>query len=127
MVKQLRSLIHEKFDFETRVKLDLLSRRRDISNKEKQDELFKILREANIQNLVPLGSGTNRYAFKLDGFVVKFATDNDGKIDNMKEFKMSKRLYPHVIKINEVCAFKSVFINFCLTISKHSIDLNFVA
>lgn len=102
MIKQLRSLIHEKFDFETRVNLDLLSRRRDISNKEKQDELFKILREANIHNLVPLGSGTNRYAFKLDGFVIKFATDNDGKIDNMKEFKMSKRLYPHVININEV-------------------------
>lgn len=102
MIKILRSLIHERFPLELRVKLDLLSRRRDIVNKEKQDELFKLLREYKIQNLVPLGSGTNRYAFKLDGYVVKFATDNDGKIDNIKEFKMSKRLFPYVIKVHEV-------------------------
>lgn len=102
MIKVLRSLIHEKFCLELRVKLDLLSRRRDIVNKEKQDELFKLLREYKIQNLVPLGPGTNRYAFKLDGFVVKFATDKDGKIDNMKEFKMAKRLFPYVIKVHEI-------------------------
>lgn len=102
MIKVLRSLIHEKFPLELRVKLDLLSRRRDIMNKEKQDELFKLLREYRIQNLVPLGSGTNRYAFKLDGYVIKFATDSDGKIDNIKEFKMSKRLFPYVIKVHEV-------------------------
>lgn len=102
MIKVLRSLIHEKFCLELRVKLDLLSRRRDIVNKEKQDELFKLLREYKIQNLVPLGSGTNRYAFKLDGFVIKFATDKDGKIDNKKEFKMAKRLYPYVIKVHEI-------------------------
>lgn len=102
MVKKLRSLILENFEFDLRVKLDLLSRRRDISNKEKQDELFNLLREYNVPNLVPLGPGTNRYAFKMNGFVIKFATDNDGKIDNMKEFKMAKRLYPHVIKVNEI-------------------------
>ena len=102
MIKILRSLIHEKFCPELRVKLDLLSRRRDIVNKEKQDELFKLLREYKIQNLVPLGPGTNRYAFKLDGFVIKFATDKDGKIDNMKEFKMAKRLFPYVIKVHEI-------------------------
>ena len=102
MVKNLRSMILENFPFDLRVKLDLLSRRRDINNKEKQDELFKLLREYKIENLVPLGSGTNRYAFKLNGYVIKFATDKDGKIDNMKEFKMSKRLYPHVIQVNEI-------------------------
>lgn len=102
MAKILRSLIHERFPFELRVELELLSKRRDISNKEKQEELIKLLRKYNIDDIVPLGPGTNRYAFKLDGFVVKFATDNDGKIDNFKEFKMAKRLYPYVTKIFEV-------------------------
>lgn len=100
--KNLRSLIHEKFPFELRVELELLSKRKDISNKEKQEELIKLLWKYNINDIVPLGPGTNRYAFKLDGFVIKFATDNDGKIDNFKEFKMAKRLYPYVTKIFEV-------------------------
>ena len=102
MVKTLRSLIQEKFPMELRVKIELLSRRRDITNKEKQDELFKLLREYEIENIVPLGPGTNRYAFKLNGFVIKVATDHDGKIDNLKEFKMAKRLYPYVTKTYEV-------------------------
>nr|DAN65335.1 MAG TPA: hypothetical protein [Caudoviricetes sp.] len=100
--KVLRSLIHERFPFDLRVELELLSRRRDILNKEKQEELFHILRNYDLTDIVSLGPGTNRYAFKLDGFVIKFATDHDGKIDNFKEFKMAKRLYPNVTKIYEV-------------------------
>ena len=102
MVKKLRSLIQEMIPIDLRVDIDLLSRRRDISNAEKQEELFKLLRQYNINDITPLGSGTNRYAFKLNGFVIKVATDHDGVIDNKKEFKMAKRLYPHVIKIYEV-------------------------
>ena len=102
MEKILRSLIQEKFPLEVRLKIELLSRRRDLVNKEKQEELIKILQSNNISGVVPLGPGTNRYAFKLDGFVIKVATDHDGKIDNMKEFKMAKRLYPYVTKTYEV-------------------------
>jgi hypothetical protein len=68
----------------------------------KQEELIKLLKRYQLDDIVQLGPGTNRYAFKLDGFVIKFATDNDGKIDNFKEFKMAKLLYPHVIKVYEV-------------------------
>lgn len=102
MEKRLRSLVLEKFPFELRVEIELLSRRRDLINKEKHDELMKLLRKYDIDGIVPLGPGTNRYAFKLDGFVVKVATDNDGKIDNLKEFKMAKRLFPYVTKTYEV-------------------------
>lgn len=102
MIKQLRSLIHEKFPMELRVEIELLSRRRDIINAEKQEELFRLLRKYDLNDITPLGPGTNRYAFKLNGFVVKVATDHDGKIDNLKEFKMAKRLYPYVTKIYEV-------------------------
>ena len=102
MHKILRSLIHEQFPKELRVKIALLSKRRDIINSEKQEELFKLLREYKIEGITPLGPGTNRYAFKLNGFVIKVATDHDGIIDNLKEFKMAKRLYPHVTKIYEV-------------------------
>lgn len=102
MIKNLRSLIQEKFPMELRIQIELLSRRRDLINEEKHQELIKLLQSFNIEGVVPLGPGTNRYAFKLDGFVVKVATDHDGKIDNFKEFKMAKRLYPYVTKIYEV-------------------------
>jgi hypothetical protein len=101
MQKVLRSTICELFPFDLRVELELLSKRRDISNKEKQTELFNLFRKYDIE-AVPLGPGTNRYAFKLNSYAIKFATNNDGKIDNLKEFKMAKRLYPNVIKVYEV-------------------------
>ena len=100
--KTLRSMINEFFPFELRVELDLLSRRRDIFNNEKQEEIFNLLRKYEIKDVTPLGPGTNRYAFKLNGFVIKVATDSDGKIDNLKEFKMAKRLFPYVTKTYEV-------------------------
>ena len=102
MVKKLRSLIQEKIPLETRVQIELISRRRDLIPKEKFEEVIKLLQGADIENIVPLGPGTNRFAFKLDGFVIKVATDDEGKTDNLKEFKMAKRLYPYVIKVYDV-------------------------
>ena len=102
MNKELRSLINEFFPLELRVELELLSRKRDILNKEKQDELIKLLRKYQIKDISLLGSGTNRYAFKFHGYAIKFATDQDGRIDNLTEFKMAKYLYPLVIKIHEI-------------------------
>lgn len=102
MEKVLRSFIHEHFPLDLRVDINLIGRRRDIRNKEKQQEIIKLLQSKGIDNYVKLGPGTNRYAFKLDGFVVKVATDHDGRIDNLKEFKMTKRLYPDVAKTYEV-------------------------
>ncbi len=102
MKKVLRSMILEQFPFDLRVQIELLSRKRNIENKDKQEELFKLLRDANISDITPLGSGTNRYAFRMNGYVVKVATDHDGKIDNLKEMKMAKRLFPDVTKVYEV-------------------------
>ena len=74
MEKILRSFVHEKFSLDIRVQIELIGRRRDIQNGEKQEEIIKLLQSNNIGNFVKLGPGTNRYAFKLDGFVVKIAT-----------------------------------------------------
>lgn len=102
MQKVLRSLIHEMFPEDLRLEILKLSKRRDILNEKKQDKLFEKLREYDFNDITPLGPGTNRYAFKINGFVVKFATNKDGIIDNFKEFKMAKRLYPYVTKVYEV-------------------------
>lgn len=101
MEKVLRSLIHEVLPYELRVELEILSKRRDLDNPEKHQEMILLIRKYGGEP-VQLGPGTNRYTFKMKGFVVKFATDSDGKIDNMKEFKMAKTLYPHVIMVHEI-------------------------
>ena len=102
MEKILRSLIHEKIPSELRFQLELLSRKRNLINEEKHEKIIELLREFDIKGVVQLGPGTNRYAIKIDGYVVKIATDHDGKVDNLKEFKMAKRLYPYVTKTYEV-------------------------
>ena len=102
MEKVLRSLIQEKFDLDLRNQIELISLRRDINNSEKQEELIKLLKSSGIKDIAELGSGTNRYAFKLDGYVIKVATDSDGKIDNLKEFKMAPELFPYVTNTYEV-------------------------
>lgn len=99
--KRLRSLILEMFPFELRVELDLLSRQRNLENDDQETKLFELFQKYNI-DAVRLGMGTNRYGFKLNSFAVKFATNEDGRIDNMKEFKMATRLQPDVIKVYEI-------------------------
>lgn len=102
MEKVLRSQVHEVFSRDVRIELELISRRRDIRNKEKQEEIIKLLQANSINDFVKLGPGTNRYSLKLNGYVFKFATDNDGKIDNWKEFKVTKMFFPRFTKTHEV-------------------------
>lgn len=102
MQKTLRSLIHEKIPPELRFQLELLSRKRNLINEEKHEKIIELFREFGINDIVLLGPGTNRYAIKIDGYVLKIATDHDGKVDNLKEFKMAKRLFPYVTKTYEV-------------------------
>ena len=48
-----------------------------------------------------LGDGTNRMAFLVDGYVFKLALDDQGYIDNLTEFKMSREAQPYVTKTYE--------------------------
>lgn len=48
-----------------------------------------------------LGDGTNRMALLIDGYVYKLALDDQGYIDNLTEFKMSREAQPYVTKTYE--------------------------
>ena len=72
-------------------------------NNAKAKEVFNIIRRVNpAANAAAIGPGTNRYAVLIDGYVFKIALDKDGVIDNMKEFSLSKVLYPAAIKVYEM-------------------------
>lgn len=102
MQKVLRSLIQETFDEDTRNEIELISLRRDLFPEEKPEAIINLLREKGIPDIGELGVGTNRFALKIKGYAVKIATDNDGKIDNKKEFRMAPELFPYVANTYEV-------------------------
>lgn len=98
--KVFRSIIKELFPVELLIKIDEISRQHDIDNNSKTPEIIELLREYNVP-FEPLGNGTNRYGILVNGYVVKIALDRMGKIDNKREIKYSKMLYPSVVKVYE--------------------------
>lgn len=100
--KVFRSIIKELFPVELLIKIDEISRQHDIDNNSKTPEIIELLHQYNVP-FEPLGNGTNRYGILVNGYVVKIALDRMGKIDNQREFKYSKMLYPSVVKVYE-CA-----------------------
>lgn len=64
-------------------------------------ELLSNYFEENKISYTFLGDGTNRMSFLVDGYVFKLALDDQGYIDNLTEFKMSKEAQPYVTKTYE--------------------------
>lgn len=98
--KLYRSLILDFFTPEQCFEIEKISRSFSISNNQKVDLIRGKMNEWGI-DFAPLGSGTNRYAFMKDGYVIKVALDKDGKIDNKREFMYSLPLQPYVVKCYE--------------------------
>ena len=98
--KQFISMILKLMPIELLVELEKLTVRHDINNNQKSSMILKMLYDNNI-NAASLGTGTNRYGVKIDGYVFKIALDRLGKIDNRREFKYTKQLQPYVIRVYE--------------------------
>ena len=98
--KTFRSLIKKYFPVELLIKIDILTETYDVDNNTKTKDIINLLNEYNVP-FSPLGNGTNRYGILIDGYAVKIALDRMGKIDNKREFKYTKKLYPSVVKVYE--------------------------
>lgn len=99
--KRLRSRIHQYFTPEALVDLDRICMDRTIGNNNvKADMILNVLNKHGIDH-AELGPGTNRMAILIDNFVFKIAFDQQGKRDNVNEFKLSKELQPFVVKTYE--------------------------
>lgn len=70
------------------------------NNNRKTKEVSQVLRKYKIP-FIELGTGTNRKAVLIDGYVFKFALDSWGKRDNANEYAMSDILQPFVVKVYE--------------------------
>lgn len=99
--KILRSRILEYFPKEAMEEIKKLvynNRINDINIKVQL--LMEILDKYNI-DYDELGTGTNRTAVFIDGYVFKIALDKLGIRDNDQEFTLSEELQPYVIKVYE--------------------------
>lgn len=71
-----------------------------IDNNEKSQLMKAKLKEMGVP-YNPLGPGTNRLGVQIDGYAFKIALDKDGMIDNRREYKYSRPIQPHVVKVYE--------------------------
>lgn len=94
-----RSLINKYFSTDLLIEIEKI-RLSDATNNVKGKYIKKLMKDNNIP-FGPLGNGTNRMGFLLDGYAVKVALDNDGMIDNRREMLYTKLLQPYVVKVYE--------------------------
>jgi hypothetical protein len=107
-MRTYRSRILECFtEDELREIKKLTDTRRVTDNNKKGGMLLDLLRSWK-KEFLELGSGTNRIAVLMKGYVFKFALDNMGVKDNDNEFALSPQLYPYVIKTYETNGIVSV-------------------
>lgn len=95
-----RSLIKKYFSDETYIDIIKIMKHAKIDNNKKGVVLKELLTKRGIP-YISLGSGTNRFGILIDGYAVKIALDDAGRIDNLKEFLYTKELQPYVIKVYE--------------------------
>lgn len=67
----------------------------------RKERCIDVLRSHNIP-FKDIGTGTNRFIFKYDGFVIKTALDREGVADNKQEWVMSSLLSPHVAPAHDI-------------------------
>lgn len=94
-----RSLIKKYISDELYIDL-LKSTKVDLDNNTRAIYQRQLLDKYNIP-WTPLGVGTNRQAVMIEGYAVKLALDDDGKIDSRREMLYSKDLQPYVVKTYE--------------------------
>ena len=98
--RNFRSRILQYFPMELLVKLYLVSTAHNVNNNDKTPKIVELLKQFNVP-FTPLGNGTNRYGILVDGYAVKIALDDAGRMDNRREFRYAKQLDPYVVRVYE--------------------------
>lgn len=67
----------------------------------RKEKVIEILNKYHI-NYIEIGTGTNRFIIKYDGYAVKIALDREGVADNIQEFSICESLMPDVAYAYEI-------------------------
>jgi len=97
---RFRSRINQ-LPVELRIKLGEVSYQKQMFPTQRKELAMQLLRDYHIE-FTELGTGTNRFIVKYDGYALKIALDKEGVADNKQEWVMSPILAPHVATAHEI-------------------------
>ena len=83
------------------VKLAEISYQKQMFATQRKNLVIETLREYGTE-FTELGTGTNRFIIKYDGFALKIALDQEGVADNKQEYVMSRQLAPDVAATHDI-------------------------
>lgn len=67
----------------------------------RRERAIQVLKSHNIP-FKDIGTGTNRWIIRFEGYAIKIALDREGIADNRQEWVMSSMLAPHVAPAHEI-------------------------
>lgn len=86
---------------ECRMKIGEIPYQKGMRATSRKNKVIEILKEYNVP-FTEVGTGTNRFIVKYDGFALKIALDREGVADNKQEWVMSDMLSPNVATAWEI-------------------------
>lgn len=84
-----------------RIKIGEIPYQKGMLASSRKNKVMELLKEYNIQFL-EVGTGTNRFIIKYDGYALKIALDKEGVADNKQEWVMSELLAPNAAYAYEI-------------------------
>lgn len=87
--------------FDLKLKIGEIPYQKGMLASSRKNKVMELLKEYNVQFL-EVGTGTNRFIIKYDGYAVKIALDKEGIADNKQEWVMSEMLNPDVAYAHEI-------------------------
>lgn len=87
--------------FEARYKIGEVAYQKGMRATSRKNRVIEILKEYNIP-FTEVGTGTNRFIVRYDGFALKIALDKEGIADNKQEWVMSGMLAPNVATAHDI-------------------------
>jgi hypothetical protein len=79
---------------ELKMKIGEISYQKGMLASSRKNKVIELLKDYNIPFL-EVGTGTNRFIIKYDGYAIKIALDKEGIADNKQEWAISEELQPH--------------------------------
>ena len=104
-----RSRILEYFSKDILIELNKLRKNKRIYNNNDKIQVALELLDYYDVPYEKIGTGTNRLAILIDGYIFKLAMDDEGYRDNLNEFVVSEELTPKVLKCYETNGLISIF------------------
>lgn len=99
-IRHFRSRLNT-LPLELKVKIGEVSYQKGMLASSRKNRVIELLKEYNI-TFMEIGTGTNRFIIKYDGYAVKIALDREGIADNKQEWAICDALQPHVAYAHEI-------------------------